>query len=259
MYRLILIAAAIFLGRYAVRSLGAVRTAAILRRLFWVCYFVWCALALYAMVWTPLHTYRAADVDRAATAAPATQQTGHGLPAGYTLEPPAKQQGQYSANDLAPGQAEPLHVVSSEPAEPLRIVSSIPDPSPTQQPWQSTDDQSPTATKLKPQHLPVDWKLASSLLAAPLLLWCAVIFICTGKLTGLRTLFRYGLILLTMLFMAFVIFLRIFAFFPVGLLFQWVIFKRSARGYHGGLSFLEWLVSPLVLFAAWCAAKEGQQ
>jgi hypothetical protein len=54
MYRLFLIAAIAFLGRYAVRSLGTVRTTAILSRLFWVLYAAWCALVLYLGVRQPM-------------------------------------------------------------------------------------------------------------------------------------------------------------------------------------------------------------
>jgi hypothetical protein len=155
MYRLLFVAAVLFLGRYALHSLGAARTAAILNRLFWVCYSGWAALVLYGMVWTPLHTLRPghatlADIDWGSTgdwqdvtppAPPPTRTNEFGDVA--VAAPPAskqKQQGQYTATDLAPDQ--------------------------------------PAST---PAQMPVDWKMAFSLLAAPLLLWVAVIFIVTGR------------------------------------------------------------------------------
>jgi hypothetical protein len=165
-------AAVIFLGRYAFRSLGAARTAAILSRLFWVCYAGWAVVVWYGAVWMPLHSYTtghytAADIDWKATA-PFTPPPLSSYKGDAPQDQSSGVMGRARTNEFGdvavadqPRAKQPSSAAASDPGD-----------------WKVVPE--PASSEHLP-HLPVNWGLAFSLLGAPLLLWVAVIFIATGR------------------------------------------------------------------------------
>jgi hypothetical protein len=168
MYPLLLVAAGIFLGRHAFRSLGAARTAAILNRLFWVSYSGWAALVLYGMVWAPLHSYGVTTV-----VSPGDWQD---VTAPFTPPPLSSYKGDapqdQSSGVMGRARTNEFGDIAVTDRPPAKQQSS----DTTAGPWE--DYAAPASS---PPHPPVDWKLASSMLTVPLLWWVAVIFIATGR------------------------------------------------------------------------------